>query len=237
MRSKIFTKAIAVLLAAFMSAGFVPAVLAGGSSPSAAQYTVTASYGTVALPDGTPVTGPVAAGTVVVVTYDSASYPSNEFLYWKSSDGTKIPADTFRLLVDCDAWFFPVFSDLTGSFGDWILLHEGALCTDGDVYYRVDPVTGLIEYKKVYHNSGWHDFGDFEYVDEDHCACTCKVCGYTETEEHYWMEEYVLTEPTHASEGVSRKSCAMCGANIDTVIPRTDEHVYDGTWTIVEPSV
>ena len=202
------------------------------------RYTVYAYAGTVTAENGVYADGQAEAGTVITVTLDETAYAGHEFAYWKSMYGDVIPKSTFRVLVDRDAYFYPVFTDIAANFGEWEMLIAGASCEDGDIYIRRDTDTGLVEYKKEYFNWGNHEFGPYEYVDEEYCTHTCNHCGYAETNEHYWSQNTTIAEATHETEGLIRSTCYNCGAVVERVIPKTTEHEFAwNDWTIIEPSV
>lgn len=239
-----FKKILAVLTAAVLAAGLIPfQVWAGGESelqkPAAAQYEdacfVSADAGIMT---GTDENGYTEKGSVVTVAYDETAFPGYTFDHWEDVYGDKIPKKEFKLIASKDVWFFPVFSDFSGTFGEWELYKSGALCEDGDLYKRSDPVSGLTEYKMVYFNYGSHDFGPYEYVDEDWCHRVCSHCGYEEIEDHWFGTEIIETEATHEHEGLASSTCRYCGATVKRTLPKLTEHVYDNYhWTVVEPSV
>lgn len=245
MKNRTFTRLSALFLAAITVIAALPAVWAGegvkakkGADPvpqTDGICEIVASLGVVADQNGIDITQ-AAAGATVTVSPAPGAFDGHVFSYWKAAGGTVIPSEAFTVLVDRSEYFYPVFSDVPLCLGQWELIKEGTYCQDGDLYSRVNSA-GVTEYKKVFFNEGYHYFDTYEYVDENTCRMICSHCGYTEDEQHNWSEETVIEEATHGSEGLVRRTCYQCGATVDTVIPRTDEHVYDGQWTVVEPSV
>ena len=258
------TRIIGIILAIIMLLGMTPAAVFAGdkpggtepgtdSEPSAAPgegeggeetpyYTVVAYGGTVTLVSGEQnAAGKFAEGSVVLVELDYASYAGHTFDCWKSSEGDLIPQASFRLIVERDAYFGLSFSDVTPAWGEWELLYDSGDCTVPTIYVRYDTASGLAEYKQVVYES--HDFGVNTYVDEDTCRQVCSRCGCIEDGEHWWSTEEIVTPATHSSDGLKRATCYQCGATVDTVIPRTDEHVWgadvssDYGWEIITPSV
>ena len=209
----------------------------GGGTPGSDGYVVYAYAGVVTVESGVYIDGKAKEGSVLSIFLDQTAFPGKTFSHWVGSDGTKVPQAAFRLLVDQDVWFYPVFSDLSGAFGDWTLVFDGD-CEEGKVYMREDPVTGLREYKKQYVNWGQHDFSNYEYVDENTCAAVCVICGKRVEDEHCWSSEVTVLEATHDHGGTVRKTCWNCGATVDVSTPMTAEHVWDadgygGNWEIV----
>ncbi len=179
--------------------------------------------------------GYAAIDSVVTVTLDETLFPDYTFDCWKDIYGDVIPKKSFKLIASKDVYFYPVFSDFDGTFGEWELIEAGEYCEDGDLYKRTDPVTGLTEYKKEYFHGGNHDFGPYEYVDEDWCRHVCSHCGYEEIEDHWFGTEIIEKEATHESEGLATSTCSRCGTTVKRIIPKLTEHVYGYEWTVIEP--
>ena len=252
------TRIIGTILAVIMLVGMMPAAAFAGGKPDGgevtplpspaptggetAYFTVVADGGTVTLVSGEKNgEGKYAANSVVLIDLDSEANAGHTFKCWKSADGDVIPRASFKLVVDRDTYVSPGFSDVTPSWGEWELLYDSGDCTVPSIWVRHDAATGLSEYKSVSYQ--YHDYGEWAYVDEDVCRRVCARCGHADEGAHDWGEPQVYTEATHESEGVMRATCTKCGATVDTVIPKTSEHVWDadGTsdhgWEIITPSV
>ena len=196
--------------------------MSGKASGGADLYVIVAEGGTItAQGAGSFESGQASEGTVLSISLDPAAFPEYTFDHWESVYGDRIPQESFRLLVDQDAYFFPVFSDVVAHFGEWELVRHGETCEDGDIYKRTDPETGLVEYGFMMRNYGSHDFGDYEYLDEDHCAAVCRYCGYVDVQEHSWSSGEVIREATHTTPGIVHRTCYRCGATVDTDIGTT----------------
>lgn len=196
------------------------------------KLTVIAHSGTITAEDtGEVFTGEarVKEGAAVIITPDETVYPDKTFALWSGDDGTKVPQKTFRLLVERNTAFYPSFSDLEGSFGDWRMYLAGDSCEDGVIYVRQDTVTGLKEYK---YEQIWHEYGSFTWDNEEQHQGICLHCGHAELSEHYWNSSVVMTEPTHTAEGVKTYTCYVCGAKKYEAVAKTDSHSY-GDWEIV----
>ncbi len=235
-----------LLIAAVMLIGTFPVVISGngsevdisGGSGSGenALYEVVAEGGAITLKSGNTEGGKYDGGSIVTVSFDATEFDGLTFDHWTSASGEKISAEEFSLLVDQDAYFFPVFSDAEPDFGEWELYKAGGSCEIPDVWKREDPVTGLVEFAYVLYNGGYHTQDIFEYVDEDHCKAVCSHCGYEEIMDHYWSAETTLRPATHTVSGIVGKRCYYCGATVETDIGTTDEHTWGG-WTVVTESV
>ena len=179
--------------------------------------------------------GKAAEGDVLFVSLTEQN--NRVFKYWATPSGTMIEDAEFSMMVGAEEHLFAVFADTDDyEFGAWTLVRDGN-CTEGKLY-RATNTVGDVKYKLEYVNDGHHSFPDHsEYVDEEIHRMVCSVCGYTVEEEHYYSDCSVEREPTHMLSGLQVSYCYGCQHRIETVLPRTDEHVFDGTWTIVEPSV
>ena len=233
---KRYAKIGAVLLCLCLLLGMMPlGVFAGGSAGSGVPvYAVTVEGGTVTFVCKDEIfIGTASLGDVLEISL--AEQDGRTFKRWESLSGALIPDQDFRMLVGSDEIIWAVFTDTDDCvFGPWQLVRAGN-CEEGSLYRAVNS-KGDVKYKIEYSNGGWHDFGQAVYVDEDHHKEVCTVCGFEREEEHSFGSEAVVKEATHAEEGLKRATCYGCGATVDVTIPRTEEHVYDGTWTIVEPS-
>lgn len=195
-------KIISLLLSVCLLISLLPSVAlaTGPSEEAAASYPVYVHGGTLQK-DGTTVRSGTSlpAGTVLTVTLEEDSFPDRQFAYWAGSDGTQVPQRSFRLLVDRLTAFYPVFSDLTGNFGDWRVLEKGTLCTDGTLYVREDSAQGLKEYR---FERGYHNTYTYERLNNEQHTIHCSACPYTDVNTHGWNSGEVTTEATCAAEGV-----------------------------------
>ena len=172
----------------------------------------------------------VASDSVLSVTLDEKQFSGHKFSHWVASDGTLIPEKAFRVLVNRMIAFYPVFTDLTGNFGDWRVLEKGDFCTDGTLFVREDSASGLKEYRL---ERGDHKAFTFSELDGERHTRHCVDCPYTDTYTHNWNAGAVTTEPTHTAEGVKTYTCTQCGATKTEPVEKTSEHSY-GEWEIVK---
>ena len=233
-RSNIPRRALCVALTVILLLGMLPltALAATTDIPvSDGKVTVLAHSGTITVEQTGEVFSDMARverGTAVTVALDETAYPGKTFTVWKGDDGTQVPKKTFRLLVERNTAFYPVFSDLTGSFGAWSAVAFGPLCTDGILYVREDAASGLKEYK-------WerelHSFGRCSEVNDAEHRVVCTKCGYAESDPHRFDGGVVTTDPGHTAEGVKTYTCYDCGAVKTEPVEKTADHVY-GEWII-----
>ena len=230
-------KILSLVLSVCLLIGLLP-VQAAAVPGDAASYAVYVHGGTMTR-DGTEVRSGASlpAGTVLTVTLDEGSFPGRQFAYWLGSDGTHVPQKSFRLLVDRLTAFYPVFSDLTGSFGEWRELERGALCTDGTLYVREDIAQGLKEYR---FERGYHNTYTYKPLNDEQHTIHCADCPYTDVNTHYWNSGEVTTEATCAAEGVKTYTCTQCGATKTEAIEKTS-HSYpyypkDSDYEIITPA-
>ena len=230
-------KILSLVLSVCLLIGLLPAQAAAAPG-EAASYAVYVHGGTMTR-DGTAVRSGASlpAGTVLTVTLEEDSFPDRQFAYWAGSDGTQVPQRSFRLLVDRLTAFYPVFTDLAGSFGEWRELERGALCTDGVLYVREDSAQGLKEYR---FESGSHNTFTYEPLNDDQHTMHCAECPYTDVNTHYWNSGEVTTEATCAAEGVKTYTCTQCGATKTEAIEKTS-HSYpyypkDSDYEIITPA-
>ena len=218
------------LLAAVMLLSLCVTTTMAAGSPAAA-YPVYLHGGTMAK-DGVAVRSGdrIASDSVLSVTLDEKQFSGHEFSHWVASDGTLIPEKAFRVLVNRMIAFYPVFTDLTGDFGDWRVLERGDFCTDGTLFVREDSASGLKEYRL---ERGDHKAFTFSELDGERHTLHCVDCPYTDTYTHNWNTGAVTTEPTHTAEGVKTYNCTQCGATKTEPVERTSEHSY-GDWEIVK---
>ena len=218
------------LLATVMLLSLCVTTTMAADSPAAA-YPVYLHGGTMAK-DGVAVRSGdrVASDSVLSVTLDEKQFSGHEFSHWVASDGTLIPEKAFRVLVNRMIAFYPVFTDLTGNFGDWTVLEKGNLCTDGTLFVREDSASGLKEYRL---ERGDHKAFTFSELDGERHTRHCVDCPYTDTYTHNWNAGAVTTEPTHTAEGVKTYTCTQCGATKTEPVEKTSEHCY-GEWEIVK---
>ena len=216
-------KILSLVLSFCLLIGLLP-TQASAAPGGTASYAVYVHGGTMTR-DGTAVRSGTSlpAGTVLTVTLDEGSFPGRQFAYWAGGDGTQVPQKSFRLLVDRLTAFYPVFSDLTGSFGEWRELERGALCTDGVLYVREDNATGLKEYR---FSHGDHMRYTYTPLDEDSHTMQCISCAYSEVRRHNWDDGVVTTEATCAAEGEKTYTCTSCGATRTEGIERKTSHSY-----------
>ena len=232
-------KILSLVLSVCLLIGLLP-VQAAAAPGDAASYAVYVHGGTMTR-DGTEVRSGASlpAGTVLTVTLDEGSFPGRQFAYWAGGDGTQVPQKSFRLLVDRLTAFYPVFSDLTGSFGEWRELERGALCTDGTLYVREDSASGLKEYRFSHGN---HMRYTYIPLDEESHTVQCVSCAYSEVRRHNWDDGVVTTEATCGAEGEKTYTCTSCGATRTEGIERKTSHSYpyspkDSDYVILNPAV
>ena len=206
---------------------------AGEGASFSEGYTVYALEGTVTALFGSYLNGVASEGAILEIALSENAFAGHTFDCWKSSEGVKVPTATFQVMIDRDVWFYPTFTDLEGSFGDWTLIKDGG-CEEGKVYRRDDPATGLAEFKKVFPNSGGHEFSSYRTIDAQTCAAVCRICGYEMVEQHNWSEYETVREATHSTTGLMRATCCMCGYTAEVIVPKTDEHIWSGEWEIIE---
>ena len=226
-------KILSLVLSVCLLIGLLPgiALAADPGEEAAASYPVYVHGGTIrkegtAVPSGAS----LPAGTVLTVTLDEGQFSGRAFAYWVGSDGTQVPQKSFRMVVDRVTGFYPVFSDLTGDFGQWQVLVKGKFCTDGTLYVREDSAQGLKEYR---FEGGYHQTYTYEPLNDDQHTIHCADCPYTEVNNHWWNSGEVTTEPTHTAEGVKTYTCNQCGATKTEPVEKTSEHSY-GEWEIVK---
>ena len=218
------------LLAAVMLLSLCVTTTMAADSPAAA-YPVYLHGGTMARNGVAVRSGDrVASDSVLSVTLDEKQFSGHEFSHWVASDGTLIPEKAFRVLVNRMIAFYPVFTDLTGNFGDWKVLEKGDFCTDGTLFAREDSASGLKEYRL---ERGDHKAFTFSELDGERHTRHCVDCPYTDTYTHNWNAGAVTTEPTHTAEGVKTYTCTQCGATKTEPVEKTSEHSY-GEWKIVK---
>ena len=218
------------LLAAVMLLSLCVTTTMAADSPAAA-YPVYLHGGTMARNGVAVRSGDrVASDSVLSVTLDEKQFSGHEFSHWVASDGTLIPEKAFRVLVNRMIAFYPVFTDLTGNFGDWRVLEKGDFCTDGTLFVREDSASGLKEYRL---ERGDHKAFTFSELDGERHTRHCVDCPYTDTYTHNWNAGAVTTEPTHTAEGVKTYTCTQCGATKTEPVEKTSEHSY-GEWEIVK---
>ena len=218
------------LLAAVMLLSLCVTTTMAADSPAAA-YPVYLHGGTMARNGVAVRSGDrVASDSVLSVTLDEKQFSGHEFSHWVASDGTLIPEKAFRVLVNRMIAFYPVFTDLTGNFGDWRVLEKGDFCTDGTLFVREDSASGLKEYRL---DRGDHKAFTFSELDGERHTRHCVDCPYTDTYTHNWNAGAVTTEPTHTAEGVKTYTCTQCGATKTEPVEKTSEHCY-GEWEIVK---
>ena len=232
-------KILSLVLSVCLLIGLLPAQAAAAPG-EAASYAVYVHGGTMTR-DGTTVRSGAKfpAGTVLTVTLDESLFPGHTFAYWLGSDGTQVPQKSFRLLVDRLTAFYPVFTDLAGSFGEWRELERGALCTDGVLYVREDSAQGLKEYR---FERGYHNTYTYERLNNEQHTIHCSACPYTDVNTHGWNSGEVTTEATCAAEGVKTYTCTQCGATKTEAIEKKTSHTYpyypkDSDYEIITPAV
>ena len=231
-------KILSLVLSVCLLIGLLPAQAA--AAPGEAAFYAVYVHGGTMTRDGTAVRSGASlpAGTVLTVTLEEDSFPDRQFAYWAGSDGTQVPQRSFRLLVDRLTAFYPVFTDLTGSFGEWRELERGALCTDGVLYVREDSAQGLKEYR---FERGYHNTYTYERLNNEQHTIHCSACPYTDVNTHGWNSGEVTTEATCAAEGVKTYTCTQCGATKTEAIEKKTSHTYpyspkDSDYEIITPA-
>ena len=231
-------KILSLVLSVCLLIGLLPAQAAAAPG-EAASYAVYVHGGTMTR-DGTAVRSGTKfpAGTVLTVTLDESLFPGHTFAYWLGSDGTQVPQKSFRLLVDRLTAFYPVITDLAGSFGEWRELERGALCTDGTLYVREDSAQGLKEYR---FERGYHNTYTYERLNNEQHTIHCSACPYTDVNTHGWNSGEVTTEATCAAEGVKTYTCTQCGTTKTEAIEKKTSHTYpyspkDSDYEIITPA-
>ena len=175
---KIIPKRLLCLALSALLLGILPVgVFAVPGSTAAAEYTIVAHGGTIAYADGSAAFGGTAPeNAVLTVSFEESQFPDKTFAYWKSADGTEIPQQSFRLLVNRNAAFYPVFKDVAGNFGPWETLIGGSSCNEAPILVRTDSAQGLKEYKLG--RSGYHQNLRYERIDDGNHRAVVHVRGY-----------------------------------------------------------
>ena len=242
-RSAVCRRALSLVLSAVLLLCILPvSVFAKGvGSSGAAEYTVVAHGAQIAFENTTDVfRGTAPAYEVLTVTLDESLFPGKTFACWRSADGTEIQKKSFRLLVDRDAAFYPVFEGVTGNFGEWEPSVRGKYCDDTVVFVRSDDAQGLKEYSL--YRGGNHENCSYERIDDGSHRKICADCPYTEVSGHWWDAGVVTTEAAHLTDGVKTYTCSYCGAKKYEKIERSNQHSYpsnpkDSDYIIDEPAV
>ncbi len=173
----------------------------------------------------------VGAGTVLEITLDETKWRGHTFTHWQSADGTLVPEKTFRTVADRLAAFYPVFSDLTGTFGAWEVFCRGTYCTDGTLYVRTDDASGLKEFR---FERGYHKTYTYERLDADRHTARCADCPDATVLSHYFDAGVVTTAATHVADGVKTYTCTQCGEKKYEKIERESGHAYGDFEIVVE---
>ena len=233
---------LSLTLSAMLLFGILPmGVLAAPDSTAAAEYTIVAHGGTIAYADGSDdFDGTAPDNAVLTVSFEENQFPGKTFDYWKSADGTEIPQQSFRLLVNRNAAFYPVFKDVAGNFGPWETLIGGSSCNEAPILVRTDSAQGLKEYKLG--RSGYHQNLRYERIDDGNHRVACADCSYTYTTSHRWNSGVVTTQATHLADGVKTYTCYDCGAKKYEKIEKGGSHTYpdnpkDSDYIIDEPAL
>ena len=223
-RKSIPKRLLCFILSAVLLLGILPVgVLAAPVSTAAAEYTIVAHGGTIAYADGSAAfDGTAPENAVLTVSFEEGQFPGKTFDYWKSADGTEIPQKSFRLLVNRNAAFYPVFKDVAGNFGPWEILVSGRYCNDATILVRTDNAQGLKEYKLD--RSGYHQNLRYERIDDGNHRVACADCSYTYTIGHRWGSGVVTTAATHLTDGVKTYTCSDCGAKKYEKIEKGGSH-------------
>ncbi|MBO4216323.1 MAG: dockerin type I repeat-containing protein [Clostridia bacterium] len=229
-------KAICIIFCVAMLLGCLPAMHVHVHADGDGDITVTVDGGTaVFVGKNAEFQGLAAKGDVLFVSLTEQE--TRVFKRWETPTGTVITDPSFKMTVGVEEHLYAVFEDTDDyPFGEWTLIREGN-CAEG-VLYKAENTKGDVRYKLEYVNGGRHSFPEHpEYVDETVHRSVCSVCGYVKESEHGYSDEFIETEPTHSAGGLKVSYCYDCMHRIETPLPRTDEHSFDGTWTVVEPSV
>ena len=215
---------LSLTLSAMLLFGILPmGVLAAPDSTAAAEYTIVAHGGTIAYADGSDdFDGTAPDNAVLTVSFEENQFPGKTFDYWKSADGTEIPQQSFRLLVNRNAAFYPVFKDVAGNFGPWETLIGGSSCNEAPILVRTDSAQGLKEYKLG--RSGYHQNLRYERIDDGNHRVVCADCSYTYTTSHRWNSGVVTTQATHLAEGEKTFTCTVCGTQRTEAIAKLDRY-------------
>lgn len=231
-------KILSLLLSICLLIGLLPGTALAAEPGSAAAYPVYV-YGGTLQKDGAAVRpgASIPAGTVLTITLDENLFPDYTFEYWAGSDGTRVPQKSFRVLVNRMTAFYPVFTGLTGNFGEWQMLEKGALCTDGTLYVREDSATGQKEYRL---RDDTHRSYIYEYLSDTQHTVRCEDCAYSQTMNHSWSDGVVAVEPTCGSTGEKVYTCSLCGAVRSETIEKETSHSYpytpkDSDYVIITP--
>lgn len=241
-RKSIPKRLLCFALSAVLLLGILPVgVFAAPDSTAAAEYTIVAHGGTIAYADGSDdFDGTAPDNAVLTVSFEENQFPGKIFDYWKSADGTEIPQQSFRLLVNRNAAFYPVFKDVAGNFGPWETLIGGSSCNEAPILVRTDSAQGLKEYKLG--RSGYHQNLRYERIDDGNHRVACADCSYTYTTGHRWNSGVVTTQATHLADGVKTYTCYDCGAKKYEKIEKGGSHTYpdnpkDSDYIIDEPAL
>ena len=130
---------LSILIAAVMLVGLFPAVISGGDLKGSEKgnegsqgielpaipipgpgtgitedgtFEVIAYGGTITVKSGSAVNGKYKEGSVITISFNASAFSGKEFDHWTSASGEKISAQSFSLLVDQNAYFFPVFKTI-----------------------------------------------------------------------------------------------------------------------------
>ncbi len=240
-RTSISKRLLCIALSAMLLLGILPLSTFAAPAGAAENCAVVAHGGSIAFENSSDIfKGTAPAGTVLTVTLDEGRFPGKTFDYWKSADGTEIPKKSFRLLVNRNAAFYPVFRDVTGNFGEWELLYKGKRCDDAAIFVRSDDLLGLKEYR--IDRGGYHDNCRYVRVDDESHRKTCQDCGHTDLTGHWWDAGVITTEATHLTDGVKTYACIYCGAKKYEKVEKGGYHSYPSNpkasdYIIDEPAV
>ena len=223
MKQKITTLIVlAMAVALCLLAVCAPVAFADDESGSSPKICAVVAHGGVI--DGATSEKSVRAGKVVEIKLDQTKWQGHTFECWRSDDGTTVPQQSFKTLVERDVAFYPVFSDFKGNYGEWTTYKKGELCVDFSILVRVDQQKGLKEFK---YEQGRYDHDcDYEKSDEQYHVKHCNYCSYSAKEQHNWNDGKVTVEPTHGKEGVKTFLCYNCGATKTEPIEKTAEHSF-----------
>lgn len=78
-----------------------------------------------------------------------------------------------------------------------------------------------------------HSYGNYAKVDDSQHKGKCTLCGDSKTEAHAWNSGTVTKAATCKETGIKKRTCTVCNATKDEVIPVTGNHKYS-SWSKVD---
>lgn len=78
-----------------------------------------------------------------------------------------------------------------------------------------------------------HSYSNYAKVDDSQHKGKCSICGTEKTEAHAWNSGTITKAATCKDTGIKKRTCTVCSAIKDEVIPVTGDHKY-GSWSKVD---